>query len=357
MHGRFRGGWGLLGMVGLALGVCPACAVTERTPPISDADASVGTPVTCAFGDAEPEQACDVWIDPSTEAMIELGPHGAQLQRDVHRVGEQRFVTESDATVSTGICASFGNVLGEDLSLTAELLDPADADLSAYSVYRPAHLAEGERYPVIAWSNGICSPPETYGTLLRYVASYGFIVVAPNSRLPDASDLVQGIDLVFALDDEADGPLQGHVDRTRAAVMAHSQGTQPANAAARMDARIKAAILLNGIHPPTEPELPYLAVAADYDLNQTTAEQMSSTLRAPGAFVYLHDTAGIGVLRGHLAVMLEPERVLELSVRFLRLVLQDDPEARPWFVGDDCQLCRPGLVRALKNFEFGEAGL
>ena len=61
---------------------------------------------------------------------------------------------------------------------------------------------------------------------------------------------------------------------------------------------------------------------------------------------------GTGSLDGHLTLMVQPERVVEPTVAWLKVTLNDDTEAKEWFVGPDCKLCNQDA-----DFEFGQNGI
>jgi hypothetical protein len=50
--------------------------------------------------------------------------------------------------------------------------------------------------------------------------------------------------------------------------------------------------------------------------------------------------------------MTQPERVIEPTARWLKLLLQDDAESKEWFVGSTCKLCGHDA-----DYEFGQKGL
>jgi hypothetical protein len=72
----------------------------------------------------------------------------------------------------------------------------------------------------------------------------------------------------------------------------------------------------------------------------------------PGAFLFYHMVAGMGSLRGHLTLMLTPERVVEPTAAWFKYQLKADAESAKWFVGSDCKLC--GMPA---QFEYGQMGL
>ena len=106
--------------------------------------------------------------------------------------GFENTVQSSDqGTQPSAACQTFANLFMENANLTNLLLtttmNGVTIDFSLYTVYRPAVWPD-EPVPVITWGNGTCAQPEGYGALLRYVASYGYFVVAANDRQVGTND-------------------------------------------------------------------------------------------------------------------------------------------------------------------------
>lgn len=109
-----------------------------------------------------------------------------------------------------------------------------------------ANLSTGP-YPLVILSPGFSIGAATYGWLAEHLASYGFVVVAPEHREwmdAELSGLWQVVptrpqDILAVLDytDEPDGVLRGLVDNEQVAVLGHSYGgyTALVAAGARID--------------------------------------------------------------------------------------------------------------------------
>jgi hypothetical protein len=282
--------------------------------------------------------------------IIPLGPYGAIMDKNQGQGGFEVPIHGSDNLAS---CTSFGALFGEDPQVTAELMDMKDNNLALHTVYRPALPKEGEKYPVITWGNGTCAQPEGYGALLRYVASYGYIVVAANSRYvgqaPSNVAMIRALDFVVAANGKADSPLYQRADLTNVGAMGHSQGGGATTTAAR-DARIKAVIIWNAGPSSSKP---FLAVSGDMDLAGAVTSFRSAVQAAPkAAFLWYKHPKGNGSLRGHLTLMMEPERVVEATVGWFNMLFRNDANARNLFVGTSCGLCNKTA-----DFEFGQKGL
>jgi hypothetical protein len=187
--------------------------------------------------------------------------------------------------------------------------------------------------------------------MLRYVASQGFFVVAPNSRYVGSGDeQKRAIDFALSANGDPKSPYYQKLDATKIAAMGHSQGGQ-GTAAASSDARIKTVVLFNG---GTSASKPFFGFSGDRDLNNPTPSTYKTAVdRATrAAFIFFHKIPGTGNADGHLTLMTQPERVIEPTARWLKLLLQDDAESKEWFVGSTCKLCGHDA-----DYEFGQKGL
>jgi hypothetical protein len=279
-----------------------------------------------------------------------LGPYEVQVDQPV---GEGFGVPIASSDVGDGIagCKSFAEGFGSDPAKTQALIElPPDLRMDLYSLYRPATLEEGKKYPLITWGNGTCAKPEGYRTLLRHVASHGFFVIAANSRqVGQNSPMTKALDWAVAANKDTKSPYFGKFDLEKIGAMGHSQGGVATITAAR-DSRVKTVIIWNGGASATKP---FLAVSGDRDIAGSLSSYKSGTRGATeGAYLWYHMVPGDGAADGHLTLMVEPERVVGPATAWFRYKLQDDAASRAWFVGDDCKLCKTPTF-----FEFGQKSL
>jgi hypothetical protein len=279
---------------------------------------------------------------------IELGQYGAVMEPNVG-LGFENTVNAADVQ-GNPTCTTFAALFNEDQNLTNQLLDTAAIDFALYTVYRPANWPAG-KIPVISWGNGTCAQPEGYGSLLRYIASQGFFVVAANSRwVGSSAEIKHGLDFAEAANADPTSPYYGHLDTTKMGVMGHSQGSAGAGIAAS-DPRVSGVILFNGGNASAKT---FLAVSGDLDVGGTTMTTMKTAVDGAqrGAFLYFHNPSGKGQLRGHLVLMMTPERLTEASGGFWKLVFNEDATARTLFAGENCGLCGQSA-----DFDYGQKGL
>lgn len=279
----------------------------------------------------------------------EFGPYGV---RSVYNVGDG---FETDGTDDSAFCNGvFIPSFGADPVGSADLMDTHDLDFTLYTVFYPGVMPEGEKFPLITWGNGTCAMPEGYGPLLRMVASHGYIVVAANSRSAGSAGqpMIKALDFMFAENERAESPWFGKVDTENVGAMGHSQGSG-ATVDASSDARIKSVILFNG---GTSASKPYLAISGDLDLGGTAAGYDNAVQAAPrpAAWLWFHQipnevngsTTG-ELAPGHLTLMMEAERVSDLTVAWWDMMLKGKAEAKPMFIGDSCTLCDPNAFSSM----------
>ncbi|HTB75466.1 MAG TPA: hypothetical protein VK762_19580 [Polyangiaceae bacterium] len=298
--------------------------------------------------------ACSSFITP-TGTMIQLGPSGAVMEPNVG-TGFENPLGMGDGPDGGGpYCATFAEIFNQSPKLTEQLLntnqDGIDLNFALYTVYRPATWPTGP-VPVITWGNGTCAQPEGYGALLRYVASYGFFVIAANSReVGTGADMLHALDYAAAANADSTSPYYKKLDMTRVGAMGHSQGGG-ATVSVASDSRIKDIIIFNAAD--TAPK-PYLAISGDMDITGFTASGMSQAIDGqsePAAYIFYHMVPDTGNLNGHLTLMLQPQRVTGPTVAWWKMVFENDPASTSQFVGANCGLC--GMA---SEFEYGEHGL
>lgn len=339
--------WSVLaGLSGLAVLACSGSDAGGNQP-----GSTGGVPlVSC---DLKKESSANPTTQPCGDlttplgAAIKLGQYGAVMEPNVGK-GFENTVAASDQPGSTQ-CQTFAASFQEDPTLTAQLLDTGNIDFSIYTVYRPANWP-ADKIPILSWGNGTCAQPEGYGSLLRYIASQGFFIVAANSRqVGTGAEIKHGLDFAFAANEDPKSPYYHHLDTTKVGVMGHSQGSAGANAAAA-DSRVGAVILFNAGLSNAKP---FMAVSGDLDITHYTSDQMAQSVAGAqqGAYLFFHNPAGMGPLKGHLVLMMTPERLTNAAAGFWQLVFNGDADAKNLFVGSSCGLCNQ-----TDQFNFGEKG-
>ncbi len=296
---------------------------------------------------------CGSYTSPSENGndTLQLGPLGAQGETNVG-TGFANDVQSADQP-GDQTCPQFAAIFAEPASITNELLATSmngiTIDFSLYSVYHPAKWPSGP-IPVITWGNGTCAQPEGYGGLLRYVASYGYFVVAANSREVGTKNsdgtqpMLKALDFAAAANADPTSPYYQKLDLTKIGAMGHSQGGM-ATATASSDPRIKYVIDFN--FTDTGIPKPYLAISGTSDITGYTASSMMSAIDAatvPAAYLYYLDPVGSAndIIKGHLVLMLTPERVTQQTVAWWDMWFNGDAASKADFVGSNCGFCNSG---------------
>jgi hypothetical protein len=305
----------------------------------------------CGYSDKE--TACSSFMTPVIpltaggnwgDNEIKAGPYGGYVEWN------EGMAFANPVSASEDSCPLVAGSFGEPASTTADVLDLRGGDLSLYTVFRPACMKDGEKYPVITWGNGTCGQSGAYASLLASVASYGFVVFAANSRFTDAgnNEMLKALDFAKAANEDSKSIFYQKLDLDKIGAMGHSQGSS-ATANAAKDPRIKAVILWNGGSSASKP---FLAVSGERDITGYSAASMASAVMnasQPGGWLFYHKILETGgSVTGHLTLMEQPERTVEPAVAWWKYMLLGDQEARKMFVGADCGLCNHK-----DDYEFG----
>lgn len=314
------------------------------------ADASVG--VNCVSADFG--KACSSFTTP-TGTTLQLGPYGAVADVNVGKGFENTVPSSDTGTQPSATCQDFANLFMESAALTNELLtttmNGVTVDFSLYTVYRPAVWPSGP-VPVLTWGNGTCAQPEGYGALLRYVASYGYFVVAANMRqvgtnnttgTGSAQPMLRALDYAASANMDSTSPYYQKLDMTKVGAFGHSQGGA-ATVTAASDSRVKDIIIFNAAD--TGPK-PYLAISGDMDITGFSAAGMQMAITAagvtvPAAYLFYHNPMGASAdaLKGHLVLMLTPERVTGPTVAWWNMMFLNDATSKAQFLpASTCGLC------------------
>lgn len=102
---------------------------------------------------------------------------------------------------------------------------PEDGDGSTL-VYPTDLGADGYKHPIVIWGNGAdTSPLENYEGLLTHLASWGYVVVAPNQRNVGVTHGVAAGQWAVAQDSDPQSAFFGKLNTGKVAAVGHSRGT------------------------------------------------------------------------------------------------------------------------------------
>ncbi len=117
----------------------------------------------------------------------------------------------------------------------------------AYDIWYPADLgASRTRHPIITWGDGTLAHPREYDYLLRHLASWGFVVIAPDlTNTGTGAQMLDAVHYLTQQNGDSASEFYGKLDTDAIGAMGHSQGGLGALAAsAKSNGSIKTAVTL-----------------------------------------------------------------------------------------------------------------
>ncbi|MBN1653918.1 MAG: hypothetical protein JXA30_09095 [Deltaproteobacteria bacterium] len=274
------------------------------------------------------------------DSAIDTGPvdYGARGPYEVvveKNVGEAFRNNVSD---DTAMCQAFMAMMNSDDPAIVEELTtyPPDMDRQLYTLFRPAELQAGKKYPAITWGNGTCSHPLLFVELLEHLASHGFIIIATNWRwVASGVEMLRGIDFILSENENQSSALFGKIDTKMLGACGHSQGSM-ATVVVGADERIVATVPIQGANAASVAALngPTFLIAGELDdiVNPAGVEAAFGAARVPAVF-------GLSMGNDHLMPGLDPSPILEGVTGWFKIHLENDQKARDLFYGDACKLC------------------
>lgn len=211
----------------------------------------------------------------------------------------------------------------------------------ACTIFRPKILTAGS--PIVLWGNGTGQMPDTYGAILKTLASNGFVVAAANTpNAGSGQDMLGCLDWLTAENAREGSPYADKLDLTKVGVSGHSQGGGGALMAGR-DPRITA----------LAPVMPYTARAgylAGIEGQQHGPMLVLSgsvdAIAPPGANQQpLFEAAKTPVVwatlngAGHLVPMFAGGVYPGIITAWFRWQLMGDAKAGAAFLGERCGYC------------------
>lgn len=117
-----------------------------------------------------------------------------------------------------------------------------DSTGAKFDIWYPAEL--GARHPIIVWGDGTDAVPSQYASLLRHLASWGFVVVATeNQQTGSGVDILGSLRYLLDRAEDPSSEFHGRLDRDAVGAMGHSQGaTGVLNALRQSGGAIKTAV-------------------------------------------------------------------------------------------------------------------
>jgi hypothetical protein len=216
---------------------------------------------------------------------------------------------------------------------------------------------DGFKHPVAVWGNGIATSADQYRTLLTHIASHGFVVIACPDATAERPCLNDGMDWLVK-QNTAEGPMKGKLDITKELTIGYSWGGGAAIDTANRP-NVKATISIHGM-PPREAtawsamKSPLLLFTSTGDTfvnaemyvtpnyNSSMVPTFYATLQEEVGHLYPLDEDAISCVAGILlggpcAASIKEQAPI---VAWMRLWACDDQNARKYFYGPDCTLCK-----------------
>ncbi len=258
------------------------------------------------------------------------GPFEVLVEKNVGETFRNTNLTDDSAR-----CASLVGGLGDDADSGSWAIYPEDMDRQLYTLFRPATLEEGVKYPVITWGNGTCSQPLLFEPLLGHLASHGFVVIATNWRwVAGGVEMKRALEYVLSENENPESALYGKLAADRIGASGHSQGSS-ATVTVGADARIVATVPIQGASAAGVRALkgPTFLIAGERDMAVSPASVESAFRSATVPAVY-----GLALGIDHVVPVMMPQPILKAVTAWFRIHLADDQAARGIFY-DSCELC------------------
>jgi hypothetical protein len=211
----------------------------------------------------------------------------------------------------------------------------SDATSGPVAIFRPSKYGEGGvRHPVVVWGNGRTNTVDIWARFLQRVASYGFIVVAPEQDMVTTAHMDAAIDYMLRLAADPNGTDCGKVDTTKLGSTGYSMGGGGAIGVSN-NARITATFLFAalGINNSKNIKAPWAGTFAENDefFAWSTIKPAALASTQP-AFAAMITGTTHNTLPGNA-------KSSEAYIAFLRWRFMGDPAGKAIFVGPSCQIC------------------
>lgn len=313
----------------------------------------------CSNERADAQNGADAFVS-RTESKGEHSAERGVGEGESHR-GEYASNVRLPVPMDYGAPGSFDDVV---------MIEDTGPD-GDYTLFRPgASLGrDGFKHPIVAWGNGIITTPGAYETTLKFVATHGFVIIASNSRKPERPLLSAGLDWLVR-QNASNGPLKGKLDTSREATVGYSWGGGAAIDTANRP-NVRCTVSLQGM-PPRRPDAfdtmhnPLLLITSTSDtlvsptqyvtpnFQKSTVQTFYATLDDPTAgHLYIADEGSFYCLASIVLGSCKSAKAARAPMMaWLRMWVYGEKEARKFFYGKDCVLCRsPWIKPRRKNWE------
>ena len=313
------------------VGSVTGTAGTSTTSSTSSTSSTSGANTTVTTSAGGTGTTGDVVTTSATSTTGVTGTTGATTGGTSTTGGSSAFPPITDFTANDG---GFGQVTVRNENGVA-LFRPSDATFGA----------DGVLHPIVVWGNGSTNTVDIWQWFLQRVASYGFVVVAPEQTQVTPEQMNAAIDYVLALAADPNSVYYGKVDTTRIASTGYSLGGLGALNVAqneRIDTTFVLAAAVPSLSPGLHGPLGGMFASDDqyFDVPTVTAMIDNSSQPAFGAVIAntTHNTAP-----GN-------PNATEAYIGWLRWQFMGDAAGRALFVGASCGICtRSAIQQVIKN--------
>jgi hypothetical protein len=214
-------------------------------------------------------------------------------------------------------------------------------------VVRPMMLgANGLKHPIFIWGPGRGTQLRDYETLMRRIASHGFVVYSEISQAADGTEMLAAITWLIGENKRSASPYYQKLDEDKIGVGGHSYGSNSAMTASS-DPRVKAFVHTAGsgfrgagkalnLRQPAA----FICGADDPTANVTDCRTDYMQTSSPVFFTII---AG----EDHLST---PRAGLPLVVAWLRWHLGGETDRKSMFIGTACDYCTGVYTSLSKNW-------
>jgi hypothetical protein len=224
-----------------------------------------------------------------------------------------------------------------------------------YTIFRPEPLGvDGFVHSPVIFGPGILTSASMYSSLLTHLASHGFVTICVNSMSggPGAANNLQdmrtGLDWLIEQNSQA-GVFQGKLAAERAVAMGYSIGATASVQLSSHEA-IMTTVVIHGHNTMGDPHGPVLMITGTSDVIDDMRKTLSTLEEAPAILVALPI--------GHLNVLTELAMTADISeetryiapiTAWLRYWVNGDQEAKRFFAGGDCEMCKSPWITPEPN--------
>jgi hypothetical protein len=211
----------------------------------------------------------------------------------------------------------------------------ADGTANKIAIFRPAAAKYGQggvTHPIIVWGNGSTNTVDIWQGFLAKVATYGFVVVAPEQTQVTADHMNKAIDYVLRLASDPTSDDCGKIDTTKIGSTGYSRGGGGAISVGS-NARIQSTFFFASNGNVGNLKAPWGVVGGDLD---TTFDWSAISDAVTGSAQPAFGAALAGVDHNRVA---GNGKAQEALIAWMRWRFMNDPAGRSLFVGADCQVC------------------